>query len=151
MASKAGCSPKEENIGMREVALLSSVSRRDFLSVPHLILPQIRGWGPVEQSCKKEGSDLRLPSSRGLLTLRGDQIVRPNPVNGHDCAVDVLVGECLHNVCNALASCFGGQGALEGSSGLLGLFLDLFGHGSHHQTFDNVSNDNPPHTSIRLG
>ena len=28
----------------------------------------------------------------------GDQIVRPKFVNGHNCGVDVLVGECLHSV-----------------------------------------------------
>ena len=43
-------------------------------------------------------------------------------------------------MCDALASCR-----------LLGLLRDLLGHGSCHQTSNNVSDDDPPHTSIRLG
>ena len=82
------------------------------------------------------------PSSRpSNITFLEIRSCAPTPVNNHNCASTILVGECLHNVCNTLASCIGGQGVLEN-----GLLRD----GSRHQTSDNVSDDDPPHTSIKL-
>ena len=47
----------------------------------------------------------------------GDEIIRPNPVNGQNSGLTILIGECLQDVSDALTSSLGGQGALEGSSG----------------------------------
>ena len=75
------------------VALLPSLSLRDFLSIHRLILPQMRGWGPDEQPRKRE--DLisafhpqEAFSNTAFLEIRSSC---PNPVNGHKCGVDVLV------------------------------------------------------------
>ena len=62
----------------------------------------------------------------------GDQIVRPEPIDCHNRGVGVLVGESLHDVCDALTTRLCRQGVLERGSGRLCFLGKLFCDGSGH-------------------
>ena len=51
---------------------------------------------------------------------------------------------------DALASCLGFQGVLEGSRGCFNFLGDLLCHCASHQSSDDVTDDDPSHATVRL-
>ena len=73
----------------------------------------------------------------------GDQIVRPNSINGHHCGTVVQICDGLQDVGDALTSCFRGQNALEGNNGFFSFLGNLLCHCPPHKTSHNISHDDP--------
>ena len=74
----------------------------------------------------------------------------PYAINGHHCGIAVLVCQTLQDVGDAFASCFRGQGVLEGSCGLLGLLRNLSGNRPCHQPSEDVAHDDPSDPTVGL-
>ena len=103
--------------------------------VPVSSSPQVRGWTATEHP--HEGEDLisLLHPQKALQhSLSGDQIVRSDSVYWHHSGFCILIGQSVHDVCDAFTSSLGRQGVLEGSSGFLNLCGHLLGHGSCHES-----------------
>ena len=116
---------RERTTGHEGIALHPSSPMWNALNDPHLVFPQMRGWAAVETSHKKE--DLISLHQRALKhRAAGDQIVRPDPIDRHDCRFWIQICQSLQDVSDALTSCFGPQSALEGSTGNFDFLGDLF-------------------------
>ena len=112
---KGLCCPKANNSGMRGspcsppspcemywvMPISSSHKFVDGLPQKHLTKGRI--WSPP--------SIRRRPSN---IAFRENKIVRPDPVDRHNCHFWIQICQGLQYVSNALTSCFGGQGVLEG-------------------------------------
>ena len=139
LSSNAGCCPRENKIGMRGSPCDPPfpVGWAAFLQVrppTNTLTVFRRNTGLISVLHPQQSSPHRVP---------GDQIVRPDPVNGHNGRVAVHIRETLHDVNNALTTCFGGQGVMEGSGGFSGLLRNLLCHGSCDQPAHNVSHEDP--------
>ena len=105
--------------------------------------------GTHKNTARKGGSDLRLPSSRyppSLHFWRSDRTPPPHPRSPlwhwhHDQQQLAKCEQCTHT-----------RPSWKGrrSCGFFCLLGHLLGHCPRHQTADNVSNDDPPHSSIRF-
>ena len=86
-----------------------------------LLLTLIRSWESLQSpevsvETPDEGEDLISvlhPRQSSQHRIPGDQIVRPDPVNGHNGRVAVHIRETLHDVSDAHTTSFGGEERLS--------------------------------------